>query len=136
MTQAERLIKNLCESKRLQILEAERTAKQTAPRDVPWKAVPAIVRAHLLEYRTAVKRVEALKKKITKAGFQYYPVRPGRRVNLYDPSRLRDGVTHAADVKRTRLKAVQTAATIASMGQPPEKQRIVLEELQKALTRL
>jgi len=133
MTQVERLIRNLCEERRLGILEGERTAIKQVPESTPWKDLPKQVQGAIREYRFIEKRQKEMQDRVKRAGYQSYNMYVGKALQLTG----RDGkiVTLRAkyDTRRTAIQKLRTDATIASLGKSAVEAQGILTQLQKDL---
>jgi len=133
MTQVERLIRNLCEERRLGILEVERTAIKQVPESTPWKDLPKPVQAAIREYRFNEKRQKKMQDRVKRAGYQSYDMYVGKALQLAG----RDGkiVTLRAkyDARRQVIQKLRTDATIASLGKSAVEAQGILTQLQKDL---
>lgn len=142
MTQAERLIKSLCEGAERRVHDAERTADEAAKRPTPLNKTSKVVRNAvdvLQAQNAAVKRARTT---IREAGFE--PPDPNETsmpitelAPCYSCTRK---VTEASAVrKREQLRAIASLrndAQIKVMGQPPAVVRKTLTALQAALAKV
>lgn len=133
MTQVERLIRNLCEERRLGITEGEREAIRKVPESTPWKDLPATIRKAVTEYRWLEKRQQELTSRILKAGFQSYNPHVGKALTLTNHSERQAAVRKRFDTRRQAIQKLRTDATIASLGKTAVEAQGILTQLQKDL---
>lgn len=137
MTQAERLIRNLCEARRLAVLAEERATLQAWKASVSWKRLPAAVRAAVVELGQLRKRMATLEQVIRAAGFQVgYDPTAGKSLDLKDAGARRAVVMEGFARRRERIAALRTEATIASLGMSAADARKILHDLQAALGKI
>jgi len=133
MTQVERLIRNLCEERRLGIIDLEREAIKAAPESVPWKDLPAAIRKAVTEYRWLEKRQSELTSRILKAGFLTYNMHVGKSLDLRDYKQRQTSVREKYNTRREQIQKLRTDATIASLGKSAVEASGILAQLQKDL---
>lgn len=138
MTQAERLIRNLCEARRLEIADEERTALRNFKEGDNWDELPARVRALVHEYTRLETRQAQIVKTIASAGYQAHShaIRPNHSLTYKDRDARRARVQGGY---RRRLDAVQkhrTDATVASLGKSATEARAILTKLQADLAKV
>lgn len=137
MTQAERLIRNLCEERRLGLLEHERKFLKALAPERPWRDLSNTVKGLVNEHRRLEKRQTAIMGSLKTLGFSpHYSPKPGRALlvaNYRDQTGAAQGLFAR---RREAVKALQTTAVIASLGKSATEARAILEKLQKDLAKI
>lgn len=133
MTQVERLIRNLCEERRLGITEGEREAINRVPLQVPWKKLPAHVRVAIQEYRRLEARQDVMKRRVTQAGYLAYNMRVGKPLAVLGRDQKVATMREKYTARRVAIQKLRTDATIASLGKSAVEAQGILTQLQKAL---
>lgn len=144
MTQVERLIRNLCEERRLQLLEAykERQKEINESQHVSYKDLPKGVQKHIDDAYRAAAAMEKAKRAIVAHGYQpphFYPDEEKK----YTVQLTRKGVDaehtennrRHAQVKET-IQRLRTNLTILCLGKTANESRPQLLQLQKDLDAL
>lgn len=133
MTQVERLIRNLCEERRLGILEGEREAIRQVPDAVSWNLLPMWVRAAVREYRKLEKRQKGVQERVRRAGFQSHSLYVGKPLALVNHPQRQTAVREKYNLRRAKIQKLRTDATIASLGKTAVEAQGILAQLQKDL---
>lgn len=134
MTQAERLIRNLCEERRLTLIEQERAALKAFSTSTPWSHLPSRVRELVLEHRRLEKRQVAICKAIKDLGYSIgYQPAPGKSLDQKDGSQRRVAITEGFVNRRVRVTKLRTEATIESLGKSATEAQGILKGLRLAL---
>lgn len=136
MTQAERLIRNLCEERRLQLVEAERQAIRKVPDATPWKELPESIRKTVGEIRILEKRVGELKTRLRQAGYHQYSPVPGKALHRTDKEQKISQIKAAYGVRREKITALRTTATVNSLGMSATDAKAILLTLQTDLAKV
>lgn len=136
MTQVERLVRNLCEERRLQILSGEREAIRQLPEQKAWKDLPTPIRAAVTEIRRLEQRQKKLTAKITAAGFQSYHVYVGKPLSLLRYNERQAEVRTRFEARRAVIQQLRTDATIATLGKSAVEARVALVQLQQKLAKV
>lgn len=138
MTQAERLIRNLCEERRLGLLEAERDLIKRLPQQHTWSQLPPKVQSLVTEYRLCEWRQLAIQKDLARRGYHTH----GYGLNKKKPSLALknhdDQVRQAKALYERRRAAVvqlRTSATIEALGKTAQEAQGILKQLQRDLAK-
>ena len=137
MTQAERLIRNVCEARRQQVLDEQRQAIKGVPEYLPLRMAPVAVRRAVRAYHAAEQRKREAEKVVAAAGFEsgYYlgHSRRGRDLKLSNVDTRKREINAAQAKRLERIQQLKTNATIASLGKTAIEARAVLQALQADL---
>ena len=136
MTQAERLIRNLCEERRLQLVEGERQALKDEPEKTPWKDLTSYVQRAVTELRFLDKRRLEMKHRIIKAGYNEWNAGPGKALSKIGHSKTLEGIRKRYADRRTAIQKLRTDATIEALGKSATEAQGILLRLQKDLRKV
>jgi hypothetical protein len=139
MTTAERLIKNICEQRRLELIEMRKTEIDIVSADMPFRKLPKVVQnafRKLVRLHPQVKRAEKL---IERHGYstsmdndseipeEVSPVR-----SMYQHRDAKKSAINKRFEERLRtLENLRTSAHIKVLGLPADKARAHLLEVQQ-----
>lgn len=137
MTQVERLIRNLCEEKRLQIVEQERERIKAVLEEEPWRDLTPLIQRTVLELRTLDKREAKLKARLTKAGYHtHYNLRVGHALHRTGTEDEKRAVRIRAESRRIRVSQLRTGTTIDTLGKTAVEASKILQTLKAQLAKI
>jgi hypothetical protein len=140
MTQAERLIRNLCEERRLALLEGERAAIKGVPEKHTWMELSPRCRELVTEYRRIEKRQGVIRKLVK--GYGYAPhsysfaqsARPA--LDLINHGQRVAAAKESYARRQEAIRTLRTNATIASLGKSARDAQGILKRLQADLAKV
>jgi len=133
MTQVERLIRNLCEERRLGVVEGEREALKTLPESVVWSKLPPRIREAVRLYRFHEKKQAHMRQRVAGAGFQTHNMFIGKKLDLAGRDVRSAAIRKRYEARRVAIQKLRTDATIASLGKSAVAAQGILTQLQKDL---
>lgn len=134
MTQAERLIRSLCEERRLQLVVEERAALKGFKETHSRREVPAKIRSlfkQLIHVREQLQRID---RQIKDAGYLTHSVTASMKTfHLTDRDTRRRAITDGFASRRDQIQRLKTNVTIATLGKSASECQNVLRGLQAKL---
>lgn len=138
MTQVERLIRNLCEARRLAIRQDERTALKGFKESETWQELPAKVKRLVARYHRYSTQAEVARRAIQTAGYTTnYNLRPGGK-EFYRSNRdaARTALKARFDRRCEAIQTLRTDSTVEALGMTAVQGKSVLATLQAALAKV
>lgn len=137
MTQAERLIRNLCEERRLELVESQKAALAQVPERQEWRKLPPKVQGLVIEFTQLEARQAAIRKRLKAMGYvTHYNIQRKTSLQLRDHDSKQQQVRGRYSSRFEEVQRLKTTATIASLGKTAQEAQGILQKLQKDLKRV
>ncbi len=137
MTQAERLIRNLCEERRLQLIESQKAALHQVPERHEWRKLPPRVQGLVIRYCQLEDEQDRVKASIGRAGYVvHYGLKRKKSLQLKDHAMRQAQVRSRYTLRLEAIQKLKTDATIAALGKSATEAQTILLGLQRALKKV
>lgn len=144
MTTTERLIRNISEQRRGEVIVLKNKAMGAIEQEVPWKDVPAKVQRAIVEHAKLSERLKSLTALVDAAGYdmprescscdgETTPKMVSRDYSLRQ--REVSTVTAAYEARFSRIAQLKHDATVATLGRTVVEAKPILEQLQRDLVK-
>lgn len=136
MTQVERLIRNLCEERRLSLIAEEKTAITKIKDSIPWGQLPSSTQKLVTEWIRLQRRQNVIERLIQRRGLRSYGFHIGGALNrIGHDQEVRDTRTNF-NRRRELIQQLRTDVTILTLGKSASESAAALKELQRRLAKI